>query len=218
MATVKPNKSIADEWLEEDKLMLLECWSRDGYTLQDIANKIGISYSIFRSWKAKYPEIRQALSKGAEIVDYKVENALLKSALGYRTKEVKITTLMQGGKVVQQMKEVTEKDQAPNVTACQVWLYNRLPDKWKKNRDAILEVDEEDKTIQVVVKRAEKPEGQNNQNNLSVKEEEEDQDSWNSEIEIQRNGKQTAQKQHKTKPTQQKEASTDEWDKLAKEG
>ena len=169
MATVKPNKSIADEWLEEDKLMLLECWSRDGYTLQDIANKIGISYSIFRSWKAKYPEIRQALSKGAEIVDYKVENALLKSALGYRTKEVKITTLMQGGKVVQQMKEVTEKDQAPNVTACQVWLYNRLPQKWKKNRDSLIELDEEDSTIQVTVTRADKNESEVNKKYIEDK-------------------------------------------------
>ena len=71
----KPNESIADEWLEEDKLMLLECWSRDGYTFQDISNKIGISPSTLRIWKKKYPEIKDALKNGREIIDYKVENA-----------------------------------------------------------------------------------------------------------------------------------------------
>ena len=35
------NECIATEWLEEDNLMLLECWARDGYTFQDIANRIG---------------------------------------------------------------------------------------------------------------------------------------------------------------------------------
>ena len=31
------NECIATDWLEEDNLMLLECWARDGYTFQDIA-------------------------------------------------------------------------------------------------------------------------------------------------------------------------------------
>ena len=148
------NKCIATDWLEEDKLMLLECWSRDGYTYQDICNKIGISGSTLTIWKRQYPEIESALSKGREIIDYKVENALLKSALGYHTKEVKVTTTMRSGKVVETIKEVTDKEQSPNVSAIQCWLYNRLPNKWKKNRDQLIELDEEDTTIQVTVTRA----------------------------------------------------------------
>jgi hypothetical protein len=162
MATAKENKSIADDWLEPDRLGLIEGWARDGYTFQDIANRIGISTMALRKWRDSYEEFNEALRKGREIVDYKVENALLKSALGYRTKEVKVTTLMQKGKVVQMMKEVTSKDQAPNVSACQVWLYNRLPQKWKKNRDSLIELDEEDSTIQVTVTRADKNESEVN--------------------------------------------------------
>ena len=159
----KPNESIADEWLEEDKLMLLECWSRDGYTFQDISNKIGISPSTLRVWKKKYIEIKDALKNGREIIDYKVENALLKSALGYRTKEIKVITTMRFGKVIETIKEVTEKDQTPNVSACQVWLYNRCQDKWKKNRDNIIEIDDEDTHIQVTVTRANtRPEEESN--------------------------------------------------------
>ena len=148
------NECIATAWLEEDNLMLLECWARDGYTFQDIANRIGISISTLRGWRVQYPDIDNALKKGREIIDYKVENALLKSALGYKTKEVKVTTTIRFGKTVETIKEVTDKEQAPNVSAIQCWLYNRLPNKWKKNRDQIIELDEEDTKIQVTVTRA----------------------------------------------------------------
>lgn len=107
------NECIAIEWLEEDNLMLLECWARDGYTFQDIANKIGIAVSTLRTWRAQYPEFDEALKRGREIIDYKVENALLKSALGYKTKEIRVTTTMRYGKVVETIKEATDKEQAP---------------------------------------------------------------------------------------------------------
>ena len=150
------NSCFAEEWLEEDNLMLLECWSRDGYTYQDIANRIGISGSTLTAWRKTYPEIHEALRKGREIIDYKVENALLKSALGYKTKEVKVTTTIKFGKVVETIKEVTDKEQAPNVSAIQCWLYNRLPQKWKNmnSKSNILEDIDEDTSIQVTVTRA----------------------------------------------------------------
>lgn len=144
------------EWLDDDKLMLLESWSRDGYTYHDIAEKIGVSDRCLSLWRKKHPEINEALNKGREIVDYKVENALLKSALGYTVKESKviIVTDRKNGDVVTTTRETTTKEVAPNVTACQVWLYNRLPSKWKRNRDKLIDMADEDQTIQVTVTRA----------------------------------------------------------------
>jgi len=176
------NECIATEWLEEDNLMLIECWARDGYTFQDIANRIGIAVSTLRGWRAQYPEFDEALKRGREIIDYKVENALLKSALGYKTKEVKVTTTMRYGKVVETVKEVTDKEQAPNVSAIQCWLYNRLPNKWKKNRDNLIELDEEDTKIQVTVTRASQLTKPNAQHDDTV--DEEWQDEVNQSIEI----------------------------------
>lgn len=176
------NECIATEWLEEDNLMLIECWARDGYTFQDIANRIGIAVSTLRGWRAQYPEFDEALKRGREIIDYKVENALLKSALGYKTKEVKVTTTMRYGKVVGTVKEVTDKEQAPNVSAIQCWLYNRLPNKWKKNRDNLIELDEEDTKIQVTVTRASQSTKPNAQHDDTV--DEEWQDEVNQSIEI----------------------------------
>lgn len=176
------NECIATEWLEEDNLMLIECWARDGYTFQDIANRIGIAVSTLRGWRAQYPEFDEALKRGREIIDYKVENALLKSALGYKTKEVKVTTTMRYGKVVETVKEVTDREQAPNVSAIQCWLYNRLPNKWKKNRDNLIELDEEDTKIQVTVTRASQSTKPNAQHDDTV--DEEWQDEVNQSIEI----------------------------------
>ena len=183
MASATKNQCIAADWLEEDNLMLLECWARDGYTFQDIANRIGISINTLRAWRAQYPEIDSALKKGREIIDYKVENALLKSALGYKTKEVKVTTTIRFGKTVETIKEVTDKEQAPNVSAIQCWLYNRLPNKWKKNRDQLIELDDEDTKIQVTVTRASASQSTTAQQDETA-EDKEWQDEVNQSIEI----------------------------------
>ena len=183
MASETINQCIATDWLEEDNLMLLECWTRDGYTFEDIANRIGITTRALTQWRNKYPEIDKALKKGREIIDYKVENALLKSALGYKTKEVKVTTTMRHGKVVEQIKEVTDKEQAPNVSAIQCWLYNRLPDKWKNmnSRANMFESMDEDTSIHVTVTRASK---NDNTNKSDDSEDKEWQEEINDSIEI----------------------------------
>ena len=67
----------------EPKLKLVECWARDGLTDEQIANNLGIAYSTLREYRDKYSALSAALKKGKEIVDYEVENALLKRALGY---------------------------------------------------------------------------------------------------------------------------------------
>lgn len=178
MASETINECLATDWLEEDNLMLLECWARDGYTFQDIANRIGISFSTLRKWRREYPEIEKALKTGREIIDYKVENALLKSALGYKTKETKVTTIMRHGKVIETQKETLEKEQAPNVSAIQCWLYNRLPKKWKNmnSKANIFDDMDEDTSIQVTVTRASK-----NETNEAITDNSEDND-WQEEM------------------------------------
>ena len=70
-----------DEWLEQDKLILLEGWARDGLTYEQIAHNIGIDTSTLWDWRKDNATISNAIKKGREVVDYEVENALLKSAL-----------------------------------------------------------------------------------------------------------------------------------------
>lgn len=151
----KINESKVDYWLTEDGLVLIEAWARDGNLLDEIASKMGIQRQTLFTWRKKYPEINRALSVGKELIDYKVENALLKAALGYTTKEIKVTLgkKMLNGEVYEVLKETTTREVAPNVTACMAWLNNRKHDQWKRNRDKVLELDEEDSNINITIVR-----------------------------------------------------------------
>lgn len=116
-------KSKADEWLEQDKLTLLEGWARDGLTDEQIANNMGISVASLYNYKNQYLEILEALKKGKEVVDIEVENALLKRALGYKYDEV---TYENGVETKRVTKEVQ-----PDTTAQIFWLKNRRKKQWR---------------------------------------------------------------------------------------
>lgn len=88
----------------KDKLILVEGWARDGLTDIQIADNLGISKDTFYEYKKKYSDFSDSLKKGKEVVDYEVENALLKNAL------------------------------EGNVTAQIYWLNNRKPKQWKNKR------------------------------------------------------------------------------------
>ena len=141
--------------LSKDSLFLIECLARDNYSRKEIAARFGVPEGQFLKLVKRHPELKEALRNGKEIVDYKVENALLKSALGYKTKEVKIITTIRKGVVVETLKESQTRDVVPNIGAIQMWLHNRLPQKWKKNPELHLGIsDDEDSTIQVSIIRA----------------------------------------------------------------
>lgn len=96
-------KGKYEQWLEPDKLTLLQGWARDGLTDEQIAHNMGICRDTLIRWKKEYSDISDTLKKGKEIVDYEVENALLKNAL------------------------------SGNVTAQIYWLNNRRRKAWSNN-------------------------------------------------------------------------------------
>ena len=69
------------EWLEPDNLILLEGWARSGLTEEQIANNMGIDRTTLYRWKKKESNIFNALKRNKDIVDFEVENALLKNAM-----------------------------------------------------------------------------------------------------------------------------------------
>jgi hypothetical protein len=84
-----------------DKLLLIEGYARDGAKESDIAVALGISPNTLINMKNNYREVSEALRKGKEIVDYAVENALLRKAL------------------------------SGDVQAMIFWLKNRKPSQWR---------------------------------------------------------------------------------------
>lgn len=140
-----------EDVLSEEGLILVQCMARDGMYEKDIAEKLGIKFQTFWAWKNKYPELKQALTMGKELVDYKVENALLKSALGYKTTTVK--TIINNNPDKNGNREVkiekTETEVGPNTTACLAWLNNRKPEQWRRNRDNIAEYEDKKSGITI---------------------------------------------------------------------
>jgi hypothetical protein len=115
------------DWLEEDKLILLEGWARDGLTNGQIANNIGIDERTLYRWKEKESLICQSLKKGREVADYEVENALFKRALGY-TIQIKEQKIDKDGCV----HDTTRDMHVPADTTAQIyWLKNRKPKEWR---------------------------------------------------------------------------------------
>lgn len=119
-------KGKFERWLLPEGLVLLTGWARDGLTDEQIAHNMGISTSTLYEWKIRFAEISEALKKGKEVVDYQVENALLKRALGYEYTEVMTEESDAGTK-----RRETTKQVVPDVTAQIFWLKNRRPDKWR---------------------------------------------------------------------------------------
>lgn len=123
-------KGKYQEWLEQDNLIKLEAWARNGLTDEQIASNMGIVTSTLYAWKNRYKEISEALKRGKEVVDIEVENSLLKAAKGYFVDEEK-TYISEVNGVVTKRKEITKKYIAPNTTAQIFWLKNRKPIEWR---------------------------------------------------------------------------------------
>lgn len=147
------NASLVDKWLRPEKLELLKSWARD-FPFVDIADKMGITIQTLRRWKRKYPEIAEAISESREELDYRIENALVKRALGYTVTEVKTIISPPNKNGVSKIKvEKTEKEIPPDTTAIMAWLNNRKPDQWKRNRDNVYQTKDEDSKITVNIIR-----------------------------------------------------------------
>lgn len=138
-------KSKADEWLEQDKLTLLEAWARDGLTDEQIAKNMGISVASLYNYKNQHLEILEALKKGKEVVDIEVENALLKKCFGYnvsikKTFKVKRTKYNpETGKKIEEYEELVEGEDEVHIpadTTSQIfWLKNRKPSEWREKQE-----------------------------------------------------------------------------------
>lgn len=120
-----------EKWLEQEGLLLIEGWARDGLTDEQIAGNMGVSRSTLNEWKKKYPDISDTLKNGKDIVDRKVENALLKKALGYEYEEVKEE--YEFGELSK--KVVIKKSVLPDTTAQIFWLKNRKPKDWRDKQE-----------------------------------------------------------------------------------
>lgn len=156
MGNLKESK--VDYWLTDDGIELIKSWARNTFSKSEIADRMGINVNTLVKWQKQYDEIDRAINVTRELVDFQVENAVLKAALGYKTKEIKVTIgkKIVNGETVELLKETTTKEVPPNIKAAMFWLNNRKFDDWKLNRDKIVEVDPDDSQVTITIQRGAK--------------------------------------------------------------
>lgn len=124
------------EWLEEDNLIRLQGWARDGLTDEQIAHNAGINRDTLKEWKKRFPAISAALKKGKDVADREVENALFRSAMGYSAEEEVWERVVD--KDTGEANMVLTKRMIKHIPASQTaqifWLKNRKPEEWREKR------------------------------------------------------------------------------------
>lgn len=85
---------------------------RQGYRRGQACKKVGINPWTFNDHVNKYPKFKTEVMYAEMEANEMVETALYSAAVGNAKKKIQ-----------------------PNVTACQVWLYNRCPEVWADKRN-----------------------------------------------------------------------------------
>lgn len=118
-------------WLKEDNLIRIESWARMGLTDEQIAKNMGVNKTTLYDWMKKFPDISNSIKKGKAPIDFEVENALFKRAIGYEYEEVETTIEEIDGKQRKRIKKI-KKVALPETSAMIFWLKNRKPEQWRK--------------------------------------------------------------------------------------
>lgn len=95
----------------------------------DLARLFEVDVKTLWSWKQEHPEFGRAILDGREAADSNVAAAMYHAATGYEHPEEKIFQY-EGGIITHD----TTKRYPPNVSAGQLWLFNRQPRLWKDQR------------------------------------------------------------------------------------
>lgn len=110
------------------RLEEIKDWVRNGATDEEIAKRLGIGISAFYEYKKGFSEFSESLKENKEVIDAKVENALLRRALGYEYDEITKERNDTGELVIT---KTVRKQVVPDTTAQIFWLKNRRPSEWK---------------------------------------------------------------------------------------
>ena len=106
--------------------------TKAGWTVQEIADFLELSYPTVWHWRKKNPDFFNAVKGAKEQSDEPVKVALRESAMGYSHPEEKIFCNALGEVTTVQ----TIKHYPPNSTSLIFWLCNRDPEHFKRNTES----------------------------------------------------------------------------------
>lgn len=135
----KSEKGERGKWKKAKELLpYIRCIRINGAGEEEVLKLLGISAATLRRWKIKYPEFAEAVECDGKKADLMVQEALLKSAVGYTQSVKKVFKLKdirydeRGKKVETERLEERSEEQAisPSISAQTYWLKTRCPGLW----------------------------------------------------------------------------------------
>lgn len=126
----------------------IEVMAEKGFTNYDFEDVFHIAHSTFSIWIKEHPDLSNAIKKGKEKADSKVEQSLFHRANGYSHDAVKIFLNKKGKTVYAKYIE----HYLPDTMACIYWLNNRQPSKWSQKPEVNVEINGEDQVITIAGK------------------------------------------------------------------
>lgn len=132
-----------------DDIEQIESMRRQGLSNGQIAEEYGIAESTLKTLSHACPALFEALKRGREEADRKVENALFKAATGYTVDVVKPQKLRQtryddkGRRYDYEIiEDHTERQYVkPDNAAMIFWLKNRKGDEWHDRKEVRSDID-----------------------------------------------------------------------------
>lgn len=107
------------------RLHSIESWVLEGLSEGQIAQRLGICSRTLKKYKEEHKELDTILKSGRGEILAKVENALLRKAIGYSYTEVRTVEKGNGPEIT-----TTEKEMSPDLSAISFLLKNYCPEKW----------------------------------------------------------------------------------------
>lgn len=125
-------KGKYERWRTPEGLTLLRGWTRDGLTDKEIAERIGVARQTLYDWQGRYADIADAMRSGREVINYAVEDCLIKRVTGYDAVETR-TEYDPEGNVVREIQQV--RHVPPDTGAIEFWLKNRMRERYHDQSD-----------------------------------------------------------------------------------
>ena len=127
--------SQKERWSTPEHLSLITALAAEGFTIKQIAEKIGVSRTTFYKWRQDEPLIEEALEKGTAEANWEIEKSLFQRALGYDVEEIKYKWKYDANAREYKWVEDTKiLKHVPGDSTCMLfWLRNKMPDEYRNN-------------------------------------------------------------------------------------
>ncbi|MCP3776563.1 transposase [Paenibacillus sp. MZ04-78.2] len=121
------------------RLTEIQEWCQEGLTNEQMCEKLGIAPASWYEYASKHPMFAELINWGKSVTIARVENSLLKTAMGYEYEEIKtIVEEDKNGKKRTRIEKV-KRHQPPNPTAMIFYLKNRAPNEWNDRREIVVD-------------------------------------------------------------------------------